>query len=202
VDAAHHLIGGATSEGGNIFQWVQDTTQIEVDWSARLANRAPDAHGLTFLPLLAGERSPGWVGDATGALVGLRLSTTPLDILQASLEGVALRLSLIADQLGQPDVPIVGGGGALAASPEWAQMIANALNRPLSIPQEKEITARGAAVLALNAIGAGALNAFPPEMAYTVEPQPEHVAVLRGARQRQIDLYNFWVSKTGSQGEA
>jgi gluconokinase len=198
VDAAHHLIGGATSEGGNIFQWVQDTTRIEVDWSARLANRPPDAHGLTFLPLLAGERSPGWVGDATGALVGLRLSTTPLDILQAALEGVALRLSLIADQLGQPDVPIVGGGGALAASPEWAQMIANALNRPLSIPQEKEITARGAAVLALNAIGAGALNAFSPEMAYTVEPQPEYVAVLRGARQRQIDLYNFWVSKTGS----
>jgi gluconokinase len=201
VDAAHHLIGGATSEGGNVFQWVQETMQFEADWSARLANRAPDSHGLTFLPLLAGERSPGWVGDATGALVGLRLSTTPLDILQAALEGVALRLPLIADQLGQPNAPIVGGGGALAASPEWAQMIANALNRPLSIPQEKEITARGVAVLALNAVGAGALNAFPPEMAHTVEPNPNHVAVLRGARQRQAELYNFWVSKISSQGE-
>jgi gluconokinase len=198
VDAAHHLIGGATSEGGNIFQWVEQTMQLEADWSARLANRPPDAHGLTFLPLLAGERSPGWVGDATGALVGMRLSTTPLDILQAALEGVALRLSLIADQLGQRNAPIVGGGGALAASPEWAQMIANALNRPLSIPQEKEITARGAAVLALNAIGAGALNAFPPQAAYPIEPQPEYAAVLRGARQRQVDLYNFWVSKSSS----
>ncbi len=99
VDAQHQLIGGATSEGGNIFQWVRQTLKLGESAENELASRKPNSHGLTFLPLLAGERSPGWAAHATGSIVGLRLSTTPVDILQAALEGVALRLSLIADQI-------------------------------------------------------------------------------------------------------
>lgn len=194
VDAAHHLIGGATSEGGNIFSWARDTLRLDNsdDLNAQLMNREPDVHGLTFLPLLAGERSPGWVANATGSVVGLRLSTTPLDILQAALEGVALRLSLIADQLetlSGSDANVMGGGGALSASPAWAHMIANALNRPLHITEESEITARGAAILALHALNEVPLSAYPPAVAYTIEPIPEVVERLKAARERQIDLY-------------
>src|SRR5262249_47742683 len=101
VDGTHHLMGGATSEGGNIFSWARDTLRLDEgdDLDSTLMSRSPDAHSLTFLPLLAGERSPGWAAGATGSIVGLRLSTTPVDILQAALEGVALRLSLILEQL-------------------------------------------------------------------------------------------------------
>ncbi|MBZ0310020.1 MAG: carbohydrate kinase, partial [Anaerolineae bacterium] len=96
-----HLIGGATTEGGNIFSWVRETLNLTdiPALEAEITQRPADAHGLTFLPLLAGERSPGWSIQASGAVVGLRLSTAPVDILQAALEGVALRLALIADQL-------------------------------------------------------------------------------------------------------
>ena len=47
----------------------------------------PREHGLTFLPLLGGERSPGWNGRARGALSGLTFETTPEDVLRAALEG-------------------------------------------------------------------------------------------------------------------
>src|SRR5262249_10986492 len=145
VDAAHHLIGGATSEGGNIFSWARDTLRLgeSDELNAELMNRVPDAHGLTFLPLLAGGDSSRGQAHATGSVVGLRMSTTPLDILQAALEGVAIRLSLIADQLtplSGAEAHVMGGGGALSASPAWAHMIANALNRPLHITEETEIT--------------------------------------------------------------
>jgi len=192
LDADHHLTGGATSEGGNIFAWAKNTLALGDVQSldSRLASASPDSHGLTFLPLLSGERSPGWAADATGAVIGLRLSTRPLDILQAALEGVALRLALIAQQLGDlHGVNVIASGGALASSPAWTQMIANALNCPLHVTSESEITARGTAILALRALGRTSLADFPPAIATIVEPQPDGVRAMRTALARQVELY-------------
>lgn len=194
VDAMRHLMGGATSEGGNIFEWAQRTLRLDSPEAVEneLLARAPDSHGLTFLPLLAGERSPGWSDNASGVIYGLRLSTTPLELMQAALEGVALRLALVFEQL-QPltraDSVIIGGGGALKASPLWASIIANALNRPLQIIQEAEVTARGAAVLAFSAIGLGRLADYPPALSAVIEPVPGIAARLAEARERQQELY-------------
>lgn len=193
VDAQYHLIGGATSEGGNIFQWARETLRLDGDLEAALMQRVPDSHGLTFLPLLAGERSPGWATNASGAVAGLRLSTTPLDILQAALEGVALRLSLIGDQLASltgDNTMLIGGGGALRESPAWAHILANALNCPLHVLADEEITARGVAILALRALGQHSLSDFQPRVAYTVEPVSSIADTLRAARERQLALYH------------
>jgi len=191
MDAGHQLIGGATIEGGNIYQWVRQVVALPPEAEPELSKRAPDVHGLTFLPLLAGERSPGWNSQATGTVTGLRPSTTPLDMLQAALEGVALRLSLVLDQLSDGKETLVGAGGALTASPTWAQIMANALGRPLEVLAEPEVTARGVAVLALHALGACALDAYLPAVADTFQPQPDCVRALRAARDRQNGLYRL-----------
>ncbi|MBC8099070.1 MAG: gluconokinase, partial [Armatimonadetes bacterium] len=153
IDAKHHLTGGATNEGGNVYQWAKATFALDDDEvELALTQRPADAHGLTWLPLLAGERSPGWRADAAGTLHGIRLATTPLDICQALLESVALRLALIAEQLTplEPDdaLPqVYAGGGALSASPAWAQLICNALDTPLMLVEEPQATGRGVAIL-------------------------------------------------------
>jgi gluconokinase len=188
ITADRHLIGGATTEGGSIFQWIKETFALPADAEQQLLKRAPDSHGLTFLPLLAGERSPGWAVDATGAINGLRLSTTPLDVLQSALEGVALRLSIIAEQLGG-DQAVIASGRALEASRAWTQMMANALNRPVKLTNESEITARGTAILALSALDGRALADFPLRITSTIKPQPAAVKTLRAARERQEMLY-------------
>lgn len=194
VNANLHLVGGATSEGGNIFHWVNtvlDTNQL-ANFEDTLAQRPPDAHQLTFLPLLAGERSPGWATQASGALIGLRLSTTPLDIAQAALEGVALRLSLIFEQLSSVAsayATLIGGGGALTHSPAWTQIISNALNQPIHLTEYEETTARGTALLALRAVGDTHAWSESPKIARVFTPDSEHVHILRKARQRQLDLY-------------
>ena len=190
-----HLMGGATSEGGNLHRWARETLQLPPDFTDQLAHRPVDGHGLTALPLLAGERSPGWSLDATGSIAGLRISTTPLDIAQALFEGLALRLAIIYVQLGDyvdKESEIIGSGGAL--SPYLAQIIADTLDHPLKVTAETEITSRGVALLALKAIGVEVSLDEPPQIAYEVQPRPEAVTALRAARVRQADLYRKMVS--------
>lgn len=184
------LVGGATSEGGNVYQWVVEELGLDVDnLETLLAQRLPDHHGLTVLPLLAGERSPGWHPDASGTIHGIRRNTSKLDILQAQLEAVAIRLSLIADLLKDDDITIMAGGGALQSSPAWMQMIADAFSAPIQCLAEPEITARGVALMLLNSLEGLALDALPPKIQTVVYPNPEHVARFQSARERQVDLY-------------
>ena len=184
------LVGGAASEGGNVYQWVMRDLLRESDTlAAELAERPADCHGLTVLPLLAGERSPGWQPNAAGAIHGLRRNTSRLDIVQAHLEAVALRLSLIHDLLKTDGAELIAGGGALQASSVWAQIIANAFDSPLQLLAEPEITARGVALMLLRALDGAELVEPPPQISGVLQPDPAAVKALRAARERQIDLY-------------
>jgi gluconokinase len=191
VRADMHLIGGATTEGGSIFAWARKQWNLSEEREAvekALRKSIPDSHGLTVLPMLAGERSPGYAPDAVGTIHGLRLSTSALEIVQALLESVALRLSIIADLLIEPEeeVPIYVGGGAMQSSPFWAQIMANAFNRPLYLVDEPEVTARGLAALITGKLAV----ARQVQVRQHFEPRPDAVEVLRAARDRQIALYN------------
>ncbi|MDE2856128.1 MAG: FGGY-family carbohydrate kinase [Chloroflexota bacterium] len=190
VSADMPLVGGATSEGGNVYQWVmEDLLLADETLETQLAARLPDAHGLTVLPLLAGERAPGWRPDAAGTIHGIGRHTSRLDILQAHLEAVALRLSLIFDMLGVEGAEVMAGGGALGASPAWARMMADAFNTPIHLLAEAEITARGVAMMMRHKLDGVPLAADPPALSTVIRPEPDRVRRLRAARERQIDLY-------------
>ena len=174
--------GGALSDGGNLYRWLVDTL-ADIDGS--LAGRDPDSHGLTFLTLLGGERSPGWHQHAKGALHGLTFSTTRLDIRQAALEGVAFRFAEVAALM--PEVEeVVANGGALLKDEDWCQIVADALGRPIVASGVKEASLRGAAVLALERLGEAVPDA---PLGRRFEPRPEHAAAYLAARDRQRELY-------------
>ncbi|MCI0709880.1 MAG: carbohydrate kinase [Chloroflexi bacterium] len=193
VDKTHHLVGGATSEGGNVYEWATNTLKLPDDAENQLQQRETDSHGLTFIPLLAGERSPGYNPYASGVLIGLHRGSTPLDILQAGLEGLAIRLSIIARALINQDVTIIAGGNAITSSPALAQMIASAFDYPLRIPDVAETTARGVATLVQSALEGKPWSAYPEVSGTIVEPQAQAVRKLDAARQRQLDLYQLMV---------
>src|SRR4030095_9755710 len=119
----------------------------------------PDGHGRAALPVLAGERSPAWRPEARAALAELSLATDAVEIARALLEAVALRLAEIYDRL-RPLAPAaprgVGAGGPRGHSPTWAQVIADAIGVPIGLGTDAEASARGAAVLALQALGVAA----------------------------------------------
>lgn len=157
VDRSRAIVGGATSEGGNIYAWCRQVLRLgsNEEVEAALAAAPPDAHGLTILPHLAGERSPGWRGGRRGVIAGLRLDTSSTDIARAALESVALRLAAVYHLLApcaSDSHTIVASGAALGHSRVWTQMIADAIGRPITWSTEPEATSRGAAVLALEAL--------------------------------------------------
>jgi gluconokinase len=56
------LPGTATSEGGSLFAWMTDTLHFGDPSNPEpdVTKLKLDGHGLTVLPFLAGEHSPGW----------------------------------------------------------------------------------------------------------------------------------------------
>ena len=190
VDRRRGLVGGATSEGGNVYAWCRRVLQLPDDdvLERELAARLPDDHGLTVLPFLAGERAPGWRGDRRAAIGGLSLDTTPVDIVHAALESVALRLALVYELLApvaSADHLIVASGGAINRSPYWRRMLADALGRPIHCSSESEATGRGAALLAMEALGAVAdTAALRAPLGDVVHPDAARHARYRAALER------------------
>ena len=179
------------SDGGNLYAWIDQTLE---DSDGSLADRDPSSHGLTFLSLLGGERSPGWHQHARGAVHGLTFDTTPLDLRQAGLEGVAFRFAEVADLMPWIE-EIVVTGGALLKDPDWVQLMADALGRPVTTSGVKEASLRGAAVVVLERLGE---TPAPAPLGAVVEPRPDKVDLFRAARERQRRLYEVVTSEPTS----
>jgi len=184
ADERRVLEGGALSDGGNVHGWLEDILGPDEDENA-LTERDPTDHGLTFLALLGGERSPGWHAHARGAVRGLSFDTTPRDLRQAALEGVAFRFAAVAELL--PEVEeVVATGGALEHSPAWCQFTADALARPITLSAVDEASLRGAAVATLDRLGE---TAPEPPLGRTFEPRLDRADEYREARDRDRALY-------------
>jgi gluconokinase len=190
LDRARTLFGGALSNGGSVHRWLVDQFAAgpSEDVERALRARPPDGHGLTVLPFLAGERSPDWPLLARGAIVGMTLRTDSLDLVQAGLEAVAYRFALIWE-LVRAAVPgvreIVASGGAPAGSPAWVQILADVLGHEIVVSEEAEGSSRGAALAALEMLGAApAADALPGRAAAYVPDAARH-ARYRAARARQ-----------------
>lgn len=201
VDRGRSLLGGALTDGGSVSAWMRDTLKLSdsTEIEAGLAAMEGDDHGLTLLPFLAGERSPGWAGDARAAIVGINLDTRPLDILRAGLEAVAYRFALIYELL-SPALPavteIVASGGALLNSPVWLQITADVLGHPLIASGEMEATSRGAALLALEAMGVlGDLEEAPASTGKVYHPDPLNHQKYLKALERQRYLYDLLIKE-------
>lgn len=158
IDRKRVITGGALSDGGGLYGWLKENFRIEKDddkTEKEISRREPDAHGLTFLPFLAGERGTGYHEDARGAVLGLKTATDTIDIVQAALESVAYRFAEIYEQLTEicKIREIVASGGALRESPVWTQMIADVFAKNMSLPDTHEASSRGAVLLALETLG-------------------------------------------------
>ncbi|MFN2239126.1 MAG: gluconokinase [Thermoanaerobaculia bacterium] len=194
IDRRRRVIGGATSNGGNIYSWCRDSLRLPVnpeEVEARVGALGPDAHGLTFLPFLAGERSPFWPLDASAAISGITLATTPVGMLRAGLEAVAYRLALLREAL-REHVPtaatIVASGRAIAESPTFARIVCDVLGEPLHVSSFPESSSRGAALLAAEAAGVLPGIELPAPDWKVLEPNLTSTAVYREAMARQRDL--------------
>lgn len=205
LDREHRVTGGALSNGGNVTGWMArylagGNFDILTDAAARMA---PDSHGLTILPLFAGERSPSWNDDASGVIAGITLATRPGHIYRAVLEATAYRFASIHEALVpliEPDHDVYVNGAAALKSPLWLQIISDTLGRPISaLDAEAEASARGVAIAALEVIGAlESIRPDTPIIMDTYHPSPEATSTYTAGWQRQTQLEeamkNIWAT--------
>ncbi len=195
ADKNRHLIGGAQSNGGVVFQWLMETLKLPNDWEKQLAAMQPDEHRLTILPFLLSERAPEWDASVPSAIFGIRLHHTPLHLLRAFMEAVALRMAIVHELVKEavPSVQrIVATGGALVRSLFWTQIFADALGQPITICLEPEASARGSALMALEWMGIlGNISEAPANWGETIEPKQQNHQRYREALQRQRRLYEI-----------
>jgi gluconokinase len=192
ADEKRFVMGGALSDGGNLVEWLRNTLRLPEEVEEVLAGMGPDAHGLTFLPLLAGERGPGWADEANGTIAGLSMSSTPVEILRAAMEAVALRFSLIAEMIEEAspgEKEVVATGGGLLHSPTWIGIMADALGKPITTSGIQEASSRGAALLALERLGELEIEGVEAPLGETFEPDPGRHEIYREALARQRRLY-------------
>jgi gluconokinase len=197
VDGRRLLLGGSLSNGGSVYAWLTETlaTPPADELEAMVRAMEPDAHGLTMLPFLAGERSVGWAAGARGAIVGLSLATRPADIVRAALETVAYRFALIHERLREACPPcreIVGTGAAVLASPAWTGILADALGTAIVPSAEAEGSSRGAVLLASEALGfIPSLEAAPAGLRPAVPADPARHLRYRNGLARHRALYEL-----------
>ena len=189
------LLGGALTDGGNMVRWVAELTGAgpSKGWDALVEDLPPDDHGVTLLPFLSGERSPGWDDQARATIHGLRRNTRAEELLLAGMEAVTYRLTriydLLADELPSSHSVTLSGGG-FRRSQVWAQMATDAFGRPATRSAAVEATSRGAALWALAHLGAIESPAAVDQLGgESLNPGAASREVYRAAMERQERLY-------------
>ncbi len=195
ADAERYVMGGALSDGGNLIEWLRHILRLPDPEKTEklLSGMEPDSHGLTFLPLLAGERGPGWADLANGTIAGLSMSSKPLEILRSAMEAVAFRFAIIAKMLetaSPGEKEVVASGGGLLHSPTWTGIMADTLGKPVTVSGVKEASSRGAALIALEALGGPEIEATKAPLGKTFEPDQKRHEIYSEALERQRHLYD------------
>jgi L-ribulokinase len=183
---------GALGAGGGAY------TQLEQG----AAELAPGETGLVALDWFNGNRSILADADLTGAIFGLTLQSSPVEIYRALLESIAFGNRRIIENFEEHGVAvseIVACGGIAEKSPLLMQMIADASGRPVHVPASSEIPARGAALF--GAVAAGvfdgigeAIEATRPSHARTYAPD----RAAQGIYDRVYAIYRSLYDSLGS----
>ena len=194
LPATWHQMGVILSATDSL-NWLGAVTgTAPADLTAALGERLAAPGRVTFLPYLAGERTPHNDGTARGAFVGLGHESDRRALAQAVIEGVAFALCDCRDALRAAGTRIarlkaVGGG---ARSHYWLQVLATALGVPVDVPAAGDFGAAfGAARLGLiAATGADpARVCTAPLAASTIEPDSTLVSAFVAAHERYRSLY-------------
>jgi xylulokinase len=178
-----------------------------LDWAAQITQQADlprlveaakargvSRHTPIFLPYLSGERTPHNDPDARGVFFGIRADTDATDLVVAVLEGVALGfadgLDVLLEKGGSiGEIGVIGGGARL---PYWGELLAAALNRPLTYRIGGEVgAALGAARLARLALGNDRVEevCVAPPIGRVVQPDAALASLLSTRRRTFVRLY-------------
>ncbi|SDE72026.1 glycerol kinase [Paracoccus isoporae] len=183
-EAVSHALDGAVYAAAAAVDWARSLGLFaEYDQIARFAGEAAIDRGLVFLPALSGLACPHWDRRARGAWIGLGLEHGPADMMQAVLEGIALRVAEAVQAMAELQ-PIAGLSvdGGMARNDYLLGFLAGLLGQPVRRAAEVESTALGLVHMAM----AGQGMSPPQPVAADPIPSPPHDAERAARRMAQF----------------
>ena len=183
--------------GGRAFDWAQRLFGYDSPDTALgdAADVPAGSDGVLFLPWLLGSIAPSPDDHVRGAFVGLDVRHDRRHAIRSVLEGVALNLAWLlphVESFTGARYPFLRFGGGGAMSPLWAQILADALDRPVHrLREPRAANARGAAFLAFADLGLLDLTDVPALLhVETVhEPSPAARPAMERALARLVALH-------------
>jgi xylulokinase len=143
VMPGQYLLQGGTTGGGSL-GWFRDVlaqadptaAKVTFEELSRIVMHTPaGAHGVIFIPYMAGERTPLWNSNVRGVFFGLSYDSTRDDLLRAIMEGCAFAVYdnlRITEEHGVVVTECLGSGGA-TRSEVWCQIKADIYNKPFTV---------------------------------------------------------------------
>ncbi len=158
LDEDHFIVGGATNNGSVLLSWFSENILKEQPDAPLFVDRAmeiaPGSEGLIFLPYVMGERAPFYNPDACALFFGLAQHHTHAHMMRALLEGICFELRSIVEAVeastGKASRVIASGG--FTGSAGWVQLLADILNKEVSITDSNNASALGAAKIGFRAL--------------------------------------------------
>jgi gluconokinase len=129
-------------------------------------------------------------------IMGIQAHTSPAALLRAGMEALAYQLGAVYEQvygalkMGNKVPRMIGSGGALLGSKTLQHIVTDTLGVPLYPSLDSEASARGAALLALEAMGIlSDVALVPAHLKPPVQPDVERGAIYKKGAERQWKLY-------------
>jgi xylulokinase len=193
--------------GGRALEWAMRLFGYGDDFATATADAGAiesGADGVHFMPWLLGSIAPNPNDDIRAAFAGLSLRHDRRHLVRAVMEGVAINLAwllpAVESFVGHESAFVRFGGGA-AESDLWAQILADALDRPVHQLEDPRVTnARGAAFLAFATLGVLAIDDVPSLLRVRAirDPDPTNRQAMDSALRRLTDFHGALVNLTKS----
>lgn len=158
VAEGKRLAGAATSGAGNCLDWLKNnlnSNNLSYKELERLASNIDSEQAPVFLPFLYGERCPGWNDSRSGGFYDLRGNHNLGDFYYSVLEGILFNLYhsyKILIKVGDYPKEIRVSGGIINSN-YWLQMLADILQRDITISEVKDASIMGTVAVVEKVMG-------------------------------------------------
>ena len=147
-----YAIEGSIYAAGTTVQWLRDNLEFfsASELSEQYLKNNGDSNNTHFIPAFTGLGAPYWNSDIRASFHGITRDTSKADMVNAAFNSITYQTKDIIDCLTNIDIELksLKIDGGMVANKVFTQQIANLLNTNVLVPDNKESTARGAAVLA------------------------------------------------------
>ena len=188
-DEVTYAIEGSIYASGTTVQWLRDNLEFfsTSERSEEFLHINGDAKNVHFIPAFTGLGAPYWNSDIRASYHGITRDTNKADLINAAFNSITYQTKDIVDCLANADIDVTSLNidGGMIANKTFSQQISNLLNKEVSVPDNKEATARGVAVLAGVSAGIYDINLVSNQNRTVLKPDPI-------AHSFMVEDYKIW----------